>query len=182
VVERVAGLFERKDWMMRMCVKWWGAVLLMLSVAQPAIAEPTVTAPDAWEWETVEAAGEPTARHEAGLVACGRKLYLLGGRRVNPTDIFDPATNTWTAGAKPPVELHHFQAVELDGLIYLMGAMTGRYPYETPLERVVIYDPAADAFSFGHEISEDRRRGGGGCPRREDLSGGRHHQRALGGV
>jgi len=40
-----------------------------------------------------------------------KKIYLLGGRRIQPADIYDPATRTWTLGAPPPVEVHHFQPV-----------------------------------------------------------------------
>jgi len=52
--------------------------------------------PDNWQWETITTKGQPTARHEAGFVAYKSKLYLMGGRRINPTSEFDPATNTWT--------------------------------------------------------------------------------------
>ncbi|WP_430451615.1 hypothetical protein [Rhodopirellula europaea] len=76
-------------------------------------------------WETLETNGHPTARHEAALVGFQNKLYLLGGRRINPVDVYDPATNVWTANSKTPLELHHFQGVIVEDAIYLMGAMTG---------------------------------------------------------
>ena len=114
-------------------------------------------------WETVDAEGAPTARHEAALVAFDEKLYLIGGRRINPVDVFDPATRTWQARSDSPIELHHFQPVVIDDAIYLMGAMTGSWPHETPLDRVVIYYPATDTFEFGDPIPEERRRGGAGA-------------------
>ena len=120
------------------------------------------TAQDTWQWEMVEAIGEPTARHEAGFVAYQDKLYLIGGRRVNPTDEFDTTTNTWTEKSPPPIELHHFQPVVVDDAIYLMGAMTGGWPEETPLDRVIMYYPERDEYAYGHEIPEHRRRGGAG--------------------
>lgn len=40
--------------------------------------------------------------------------------------------------------------------------MTGEYPHETSLPRLVIYDPATDEWSYGAEIPKDRRRGGAG--------------------
>lgn len=118
--------------------------------------------PANWHWETIEATGEPTARHEAAFVAYKDKLYLIGGRRINPTDVFDPQTNTWTAKAPTPIELHHFQPVVVDDGIYLMGAMTGGWPTETPLESVLIYYPDRDEYEYSHEIPENRRRGGAG--------------------
>lgn len=61
------------------------------------------------------------------------------------------------------MELHHFQAVEYDGRIYVVGAMTGRYPTEPPVPNVTIYDPATDQWIVGPEIPADRRRGGAGA-------------------
>lgn len=116
-----------------------------------------------WEWETLEAEGQPTARHEAGLVGFDQKLYLLGGRRVNPVDVFDPRLGKWTELSKPPVEIHHFQPVVYGDAIYILGAMTGQWPNETPLDRVLVYWPKTDTFEFSHVIPEHRRRGGAGA-------------------
>lgn len=114
-------------------------------------------------WETLQAKGKPTARHEAALVSFKGKLLLIGGRRINPVDVFDISTNTWTARSETPLELHHFQAVPYQDRVYLMGAMTGNYPRETPLEKIVVYHPSTDKFSFVHSIPESRRRGGAGA-------------------
>lgn len=116
-----------------------------------------------WYWETVAAKGEPTARHEAGFVAYKDKILLMGGRRINPTDEFDTKTNTWTAKSQTPIELHHFQPVVVDEAIYLIGAMTGKWPNEKPLERVIMYYPERDEYVYGHEIPQHRRRGGAGA-------------------
>ena len=130
------------------------------------------------KWETIEAIGEPTARHEAGLVAYKDKIYLIGGRRVNPTDEFNTKTNTWTAKSPTPIELHHFQPVVVNDAIYLMGAMTGKWPQEKPLDRVIIYYPERDEYSYGDEIPEHRRRGGAGViyHNHKNLYGGRYYQ------
>lgn len=97
------------------------------------------------------------------MVAFKNKVYLIGGRRINPVDVYDPQTNTWTAMSKTPLELHHFQAVVVGDAIYLMGAMTGPFPKEMPLEKIVVYYPAEDRFEFVHSIPESRRRGGAGA-------------------
>lgn len=113
-------------------------------------------------WETLKPKGEPTARHEAAAVAFNNKLYLLGGRRINPVDIYDPTANRWESKAKTPIELHHFQAVVLSEKIYLIGAMTGNWPNEKPLTNVMAYIPAEDRFETLHDIPTDRQRGGAG--------------------
>jgi N-acetylneuraminic acid mutarotase len=110
-----------------------------------------------------ETAAPLTKRHEHGYVKVGTRFYLLGGRGINPVDIFDPVSGAWSQGAASPVEMHHFQAVVFDGRIYVVGAMTGQYPKEPPLANVYVYDPAANAWSVGAEIPAARRRGGAGA-------------------
>jgi hypothetical protein len=119
--------------------------------------------PQTSQWEKIEATGEPTARHEAALVSFKEKVYLLGGRRINPVDVFDPDTHTWTQNSPTPMELHHFQAVAVDDAIYLIGAMNGQFPKEKPIDSVVAYFPASDEFKMNHRIPLDRRRGGAGA-------------------
>lgn len=113
-------------------------------------------------WETLKTTGEPVARHEAGLVAFDSKLYLLGGRRINPVSVFDPKSNTWTNRSTSPIEFHHFQAVVYQDAIYIIGAMTGPWPNEKPLDRILIYYPKQDKFVFGDDIPVARKRGGAG--------------------
>jgi hypothetical protein len=115
------------------------------------------------QWEILDPEGRPHPRHEAAFVECDGKFYLLGGRRIQPVDIYDPVTNTWTHGQPPPVEIHHFQPVVWRGKIILAGAMTGKYPKEQGLPQLVIYDPQRDQWTMGAAIPEDRRRGGAGA-------------------
>jgi len=119
--------------------------------------------PSNWQWETIETKGTPTARHEAGLAAIDDKIYLMGGRRINPTSVFDTKTNSWTEKSPTPVEIHHFQPVTIRQTIYLVGAMTGGWPTEKPLEKVMVYSPETDEYKYTHMIPADRRRGGAGA-------------------
>jgi large repetitive protein len=114
-------------------------------------------------WEMLPAAELPTPRHENGYVRVGDRFYLVGGRGTRPVEIFDPATGEWSGGATPPVEMHHFQAVEFEGMIYVLGALTGGWPTEPPVPDIYIYDPAADRWSQGPSIPADRRRGAAGA-------------------
>ncbi|MGJ8695392.1 MAG: Kelch repeat-containing protein [Verrucomicrobiaceae bacterium] len=115
------------------------------------------------KWTTVEPKGPPFKRHEHAFVKVGEKFYALGGRRVQPVDVFDPKTEVWSMGKRPPLELHHFQALEYEGKVLVAGAFTGRFPGETPVENFYFYDPATDGWSEGPEIPEDRRRGSSGA-------------------
>ncbi|HSI70307.1 MAG TPA: hypothetical protein VK941_08755, partial [Gillisia sp.] len=130
-------------------------LLLFLAFSLPGISQDLV-------WHSLNAEGEPLARHENALIAAGGKLILIGGRGEKPLDIYDPGTGAWSKGATPPFEIHHMQAVNLDGLVYILGAFTGGWPNETPLTHVLIYDVAADTWSIGPEVPGNRRRGAAG--------------------
>lgn len=127
-----------------------------------ALSIVTVISHAAARWETLETQGEPVPRHEAAFVEFNGEFYLLGGRGIRPVSIYNPEKNTWRNASKPPIEFHHFQPVTYDGKILIICAMTGPFPKEKPLARVLIYDPANDAWSWGHEIPETRRRGSAG--------------------
>ena len=128
-------------------------------------AEPANTTEAAARWHEVTAKDQsaPTARHEAAFIGLNDKYYLLGGRGIKPVDIYDPSTQSWTEGAKPPVEIHHFQPVTWNDEVLLLGAMTGGYPGETPLADIHVYTPATDTWSTSAQIPEGRRRGGAGA-------------------
>ncbi|CAM3430180.1 Kelch repeat-containing protein [Zobellia roscoffensis] len=116
------------------------------------------------KWESVASADRstPVARHEAAFVRVDDKFYLLGGRGIRPVSIYDTKTQKWTEGEKPPIEMHHFQPIVFEKKIYLIAALTGKYPAETPTEHIYIYDPASDEWSKGDEIPAERRRGSTG--------------------
>jgi N-acetylneuraminic acid mutarotase len=113
-------------------------------------------------WATLETRGEVSARKENGFMSCKGRFYLMGGYGLEPVNVFDPRTGEWTQGAAPPVEMHHFQAVRHGDLIYVVGALTGSYPNERPLEHIYIYDTFNDTWTKGDPIPEDRQRGSAG--------------------
>lgn len=115
-----------------------------------------------WQWQILSTIGFPTGRHETSLVECGGRFYMIGGRESQKIDRFDPETKTWTRmGVTTPL-IHHFQPVVWDKKIYMVGAMTGGYPTEPPMQRVQIYDPETDTWTEGDLIPVTRRRGSAG--------------------
>jgi N-acetylneuraminic acid mutarotase len=102
------------------------------------------------------------AREENAYVAVGNNFYLIGGRGIMPTLMFNSLKNTWSEKAPPPIELHHFQAVVIDSLIYVVGAFTGDYPHERPVPQIYIYNAVTNKWSSGAIIPENRRRGASG--------------------
>ncbi len=138
-----------------------GGLLLLLTGCASGGAD-TVAMDGPGEWRELPSEPAPMQRHENGYVRVGSRFFLVGGRGDRPVEIFDPTDGSWSRGAAPPIEIHHFQGVEYDGRIYIVGAMTGRYPTEPPVPVVQIYDPETDQWSEGPEIPADRRRGGAG--------------------
>jgi len=113
-------------------------------------------------WVNINTGNTCTARHESAFVECGTKFYLLGGRGTKPVEAYNYNSKTWATAAAPPLQLHHFQAVPLNGLIYVVGAFTGNFPNETPVPSIYIYDPVANVWHVGMDIPALRRRGSAG--------------------
>lgn len=143
-------------------IRWYFDYLKSrLAGGAPRVAATEVRTAPAWQTLTCE--GAPHARHECAFVGVGDAFYLLGGRRIQPVDRYDPETGRWTALPAPPIELHHVQAVTWRGQILLAGAMTGRFPREEPVSHVWIFDPVGGTWRQGPEIPAERRRGGAGA-------------------
>jgi hypothetical protein len=123
-----------------------------------------VAASPVGRWVEVNASASITARHEACFVMVdnpkvGRKAYLVGGRGIKNTDVYDPITRIWTTKQKPPIEIHHIQCVAAAGLLWVMAAWTGSYPKETNAPNVYVYDPALNQWYNKTALPLSRRRG-----------------------
>lgn len=141
------------------------AIILFLFTSGCVAAEPdhfTGKRHQSSAWESIAFSGPLTARHESGLVAHKNKIYVLGGRRKKPVEVFNTKTHQWESKAYPPVEIHHFQPVVWRNKIYVIGALSGPFPAEKPVSNVLIYDIKQDSWEVGVEIPKPRRRGAAG--------------------
>ncbi len=135
------------------------ALITLLATPAPSILQ----AQDTGTWETLPTGDMPSHRHENAFTRIGDKFYLVGGRGERPVEIYDPATGKWKTGATPPLSMHHFQAVAYDEKLYVLGALNGGYPDETPISHVYIYDPDTDDWHQGPTIPPKYRRGAAGA-------------------
>lgn len=106
-----------------------------------------------------------TARHESSFVQAGDRFYHLGGREESRTiDIYDYEADSWTALVdSAPLSFNHFQAIEYQGLIWVIGAFnTAVFPNEVPAEHVWMFNPATQEWIEGPEVPVSRRRGSAG--------------------
>lgn len=113
------------------------------------------------QWQLLPSAdgSGPTPRHESDYIGISNKLYLIGGRKKIPFQVYDASTNTWTEHPGPPIKIHHFQAVKWHDKIYIVGALTGNYSDDPPVPNVYILDIATEEWSVGPEIPQERQRG-----------------------
>lgn len=113
-------------------------------------------------WQIIQATGTPEKREDCSFTEVNGLFYLVGGRGVKPVDVFNPKTNTWLRKGNTPIELNHFQAVAYKNYIYVVGGMLGKFPHETPLENIYIYDTNKDEWQQGPQMPLGRLRGSGG--------------------
>lgn len=151
-------IYFKKSFLLIIVISLFSAVVFPLStLAQTALT-------DTGNWQTVTpASGAITGREENSYTAAGDKFYLLGGRGIVAAQEYNPVNKTWVNKAYPPLEINHFQAVTLNGLIYAAGAMNGSYPHEVPLTKIYVFNPVSDKWITGSAIPAARRRGAAGA-------------------
>jgi hypothetical protein len=86
----------------------------------------------------------------------GRVLIVggqLGARLLDSAELFDPATEKWTAAARLPETRAYFSLAALpDGRALLAGGLAAALATRTSL----LYDPRRDAWQRGPDLALDR--------------------------
>lgn len=146
-------------------------------VNQPSIAAITVTPPSGattpppppptgdpslFSWDS--RAQAPIGRSEGQGAAVGGKLYVFGGFYTGTTttarsDVFDPATNTWSRLPDLPEELTHSAVVADGNTIWLVGGYVDDHP--GPATRSVWkFDTSSRTYTRGPLLPAPRGAGG----------------------
>jgi N-acetylneuraminic acid mutarotase len=100
-----------------------------------------------------ERADMPTARQEILPGELDGKVYVIGGwlDGYNITDLvemYDPATNTWTALPPLPRPRHHCALAAIDGILYVVGGyINTAWPSWIAVDTTLAYDPVADEWT-----------------------------------
>ena len=122
---------------------------------------------DTWETKT----SMPTARYGFEANTVDGKIYLIGGWYQLETtydnvgtsaqvDIYDPSTDTWTAGKSMPKAVAIYASAVVDNKIYVISGMAEGSAI-TNLNQ--IYDPKMDSWSFGAPIPMGVKDAGAGA-------------------
>ncbi|MEM9881449.1 MAG: malectin domain-containing carbohydrate-binding protein [Planctomycetota bacterium] len=101
------------------------------------------------DWSNVNADRPDPAKDQLAQVVDG-KLYVIGGvdysrsnPAINDVQIYDPATNQWSAGADVPINVFAAQTALIGGKIYLNGGVSDGQT----TDHTYVYDPAADTWT-----------------------------------
>ena len=115
-------------------------------------------------WTLIPNNPDHIPRHENSMVMAGNHFYLFGGRESpQQMEIYDHVADAWSNGIFTPKPFNHFQAVEHQGLVWVICAFQDNsFPNETPETHIYIFDPAQAEWIQGSEIPVSRRRGGAG--------------------
>jgi len=115
------------------------------------------------EWNTWGAAS-PVGRYESAGVAVNGKLYVFGGytnEQIQATprsDMYDPATNTWTRIADMPEALTHSGQAVFGTTVWLAGGFVGDDP-GPGTRHVWKYSTLSDTWKKGPALPEARGAG-----------------------
>lgn len=89
-------------------------------------------------------------RQENAVVALDGRVMVLGGfdgnaQIVDRVDIYDPHSDSWSAGTPLPAERHHINAAVVGGKLYLVGSLKGLSFFEDG--SVFEFDPHDDEWA-----------------------------------
>jgi N-acetylneuraminic acid mutarotase len=104
----------------------------------------------------------PAPQQETAVVELGGKVYVLGGlsfdnRPLVDVNVYDPASDTWTAARPLPEPMHHLNAAVVGGRIWIAGGLRGAA--FTAAGVVWSYDPQANEWSTKSSMPAGTERG-----------------------
>jgi N-acetylneuraminic acid mutarotase len=122
------------------------ALLFSIGTASVAVAQTPASIHNKWTTGTPM----PTATSTVAVGVIGGQVYVVGGgvlpdTCLADTQIYDPATNTWSAGAPLPVgTCNGASAAVVNNILYVFGGGTAT---ESVTNAVWAYNPQTDSWS-----------------------------------
>ena len=74
------------------------------------------------------------ARGGVASAVLNGKFYAIGGQDLASVEVYDPSTESWSAGVSLSSEVNHGAAITTNGMIYLIG---GRNASDQPINQVL---------------------------------------------
>jgi N-acetylneuraminic acid mutarotase len=113
-----------------------------------------------WEDKWISLPLPPSGHGDGVMRAVGDKIYLTGGRKVNPDlsgsynpelDVYDPATRTWTVKSPLPAAYNDLDdgafAASFNGKLWVGGGAL--VDNGGPASSIYVYDPLTDTWAAG---------------------------------
>ncbi len=109
-------------------------------------------------WGTEASMPTPRAYLSANVV--NGKIYLIGGEEyssispyyieTNLTEVYDPATNTWTTGTPIPIAVYGYASTVTDGEIHIIGGSQASHSQGSSIffDSNQLYNPQTDTWSL----------------------------------
>lgn len=97
---------------------------------------------------------KPTTYFRDNMAAVGYngKIYVFGGWNANREEVYDPATDSWTAIATMPTQRAKLAAAELNGKIYCVGGYHNTGSGWTDVATVEVYDPETNTWQRKNDL------------------------------
>lgn len=117
----------------------------------------------AYPWATQLA--DPVPREYAASAVLDGKVYVMGGQRTdtgfipgpatNLVEVYDPASNTWSAATPMPTARMGLVAAVMNGRIYVIGGRTDGYS-TSAVGTVEVFDPGTQLWTTGNPMPTPR--------------------------
>jgi hypothetical protein len=108
---------------------------------------------------------DPVPREYAASAVLNGKVYVMGGQRTdsgvipgpatNLVEVYDPATNSWSAATPMPTARMGLVAAVVNGKIYAIGGRTDGFSISA-VGTVEVFDPATKLWSIGNPMPSPR--------------------------
>ncbi len=120
-----------------------------------------ITPPATCSWDQL--ANSSLSKVEAQSVKLNDKLYVIAGfvsglKITAETEIYDPATDTWSGGAPIPTPVTHMGAVGVGDEIWILAGFIGDHP-GVATDKVQIYNTITDSWAEGPDLPNPRGSG-----------------------
>ena len=115
-------------------------------------------ATNSWEMKT----SMPTPRSELTACVLNDKIYLIGGKKysnISPyynetslTEIYDPATNSWSTGSSLPNPVYGYASAVVDNKIHIIGGSSNSGSGTSAVNSNQVFDPQSGNWSLGANL------------------------------
>ena len=80
---------------------------------------------------------------------------------LNLNQIYDPATDDWTQGARAPLNVSGGALITVDNELWYIGGNIGGSTGTTSNSNILIYSPETDSWAYGPSLTQTLRNGCG---------------------